>query len=210
MSSVLATFCRDNDLPWNQKTADRFDEYLDLLLQFNDSMNLIGPLSRSEIVGELLIDSLVPAAVRTPEGPILDVGTGAGLPGIPLTIAYPDLPITLVEPRRKRSTFLKIATNRLDLADVAIERARIEEVAVEPFDYVISKAFRPPADWLEAAAPFRRDDGVVVCMTTPEEREAADAKAAELGWDRVDTLDDVGQLAGESENGDRAVYVYGV
>ncbi|MFB6351402.1 MAG: 16S rRNA (guanine(527)-N(7))-methyltransferase RsmG, partial [Bradymonadaceae bacterium] len=166
--------------------------------------------SRGEIVRELLIDSLVPAAVRPPAGPILDVGTGAGLPGIPLEIAYPDCPVTLVEPRRKRSTFLKIATNRLDLADVTIERARIEEIEVRPFDYCISKAFRAPAEWLEAAAPFRTDDGVVVCMTTPEERDGADEKAGELGLERVGTLDDVGELAGESGKSERAVYIYGM
>lgn len=209
MLSALEQFTRTHDLPWNGKIEERYTEYLDLLEQFNDSMNLIGPMSRSEIVRDLFVDSLVPATLRAPDGPILDVGTGAGLPGIPLKIAFPDCPVTLVEPRRKRSTFLKIATNRLGLEKVTLERARIEELDAAPFNYVVSKAFQPPAEWLETAAPFRADDGVIVCLTTPHERDPADRTADGLDLERVATLDDVSTLEGVGDGKERAVYVYG-
>ncbi len=205
MPTRLRNFAESHGLPWGESIAARFETYLDLLEQFRDSMNLVGPMRRAQIVADLFIDSLIPATLRPPEGPILDVGTGAGLPGLPLKITYPDRPITLVEPRRKRSTFLKIATNRLDLADVSLERARIEELDVRPFDYVVSKAFQPPADWLETAAPFRAEKGVIVCLTTPAEREAADR----LDLERIAALDDVSTLEHTSGDTDRAVYVYG-
>jgi 16S rRNA (guanine527-N7)-methyltransferase len=206
---ALETFAREHGLPWGDKLRERYAEYLDLLEQFNDSMNLIGPMSRSEIVRDLFVDSLVPATLRAPHGPILDVGTGAGLPGIPLKLAYPDCPVTLVEPRRKRSTFLKIATNRLDLDGVTLERTRIEELDPAPFDYVASKALQPPAEWLETAAPFRADDGAIVCLTTPEERTSADQTADGLDLRRVATLDDVSTLEGVGDDKERAVFVYG-
>jgi 16S rRNA (guanine527-N7)-methyltransferase len=172
-------------------------------------MNLIGPRGRAEIVRDRFVDSLVPATLRAPDGPILDVGTGAGLPGLPLKIAYPDCPVTLVEPRRKRSTFLKIATNRLDLEDVTLERARIEEIDPPPFDYVVSKAFQPPAEWLETAAPFRADDGAIVCLTKRHERDAGDAAAEDLELERVATLYDISTLEGVGGGKNRAVYIYG-
>mgnify|MGYP006303620547 CR=1 FL=1 len=189
MNDALETFCNRNALPYDERRAARFEEYLDLLLKFNDSMNLIGPLDRREIVDTLLIDSLAAAAVRAPSGPILDVGTGAGLPGIPLKIAYPDCPATLVEPRKKRHTFLKIARQRLGLDEVTLERSRLEELdstRAGRFDYVISKAFRSPGEWVDLAAPWRADDGVVVCLTRPGEREAIARAAGEQGLEIVE------------------------
>lgn len=203
----IRRFCLDNDLPWEEETEAKFEEYLDLLAQFNDSMNLIGPLDRDEIVRELLLDSLAPALVWKPQGRILDVGTGAGLPGIPLKIVFRDRPIVLVEPRRKRSTFLKIATNRLGLEEVVIERARLEELQPDAFDYLISKAFRAPSEWLELAAPFRSASGVIVCMTTREERGSASEKAEQLGLSELAALENVSELS--DVDTERAVYVFG-
>ena len=64
----VAEFCRANDLPWNERAAERFATYLEILQHFNQSMNLIGPLSEAEIVDQLLVDSLTAAAVCPPEG----------------------------------------------------------------------------------------------------------------------------------------------
>src|SRR5690554_1378718 len=137
-------FCAAKGLPASARSLERLEQYVGLLLQFNEAMNLIGPMDRQEVIDELFIDSLVAAEARAPAGPILDVGTGAGLPGLVLKIVFEDLPITLVEPRRKRATFLKIVAHRLGLSDVSIRNERIEEVEGAAFDYVISKAFQPP------------------------------------------------------------------
>lgn len=161
---LLARFCAEADLPWDESKGAKMGKYLDLLMQFNEAMNLIGPLSREAVVRELLLDSLVAAAARRPKGPILDVGTGAGLPGVPLKILFPDLAITLVEPRRKRSTFLKIVTHRLGLDDVIVARCRIEDLDEDHFDFVCSKAFEAPTRWLRTAKPFLSPRGAVVCM----------------------------------------------
>ena len=209
MIERVREFAAANDLPWPERAGERLEEYLGLLMKFNDSMNLIGPLSESQVVDELFVDSLVPAALSAPRGPILDVGTGAGFPGIPLQILYPEIPATLVEPRRKRSTFLKIVRTRLALESLTLERCRLEELDEEQFQYVISKAFRPPAEWLRSAARFRADDGVIVCMTTPAERDAALEAAEGLGLEECARLDEVASLEGVGASDERAVYVFG-
>ncbi len=176
----LQRFCEERSLPLTSEALERFIAYRDLLLRFNEAMNLIGPLSADEVEVELLLDSLVPAAARQPRGPILDVGTGAGLPGIPLKLLYPDLPITLVEPRQKRSTFLKICAHRLELQDTTITRARIEDLPPEPFDFVISKAFQPPLNWLHTASAWIADDGAVLVMARQADQPALLEKASTL------------------------------
>jgi 16S rRNA (guanine527-N7)-methyltransferase len=204
----LASFCQQNDLPWDDGTADKFATYLGLLTHFNKAMNLIGPMSAAEVVDQLLIDSVAPAAVYAPTGPILDVGSGAGLPGVPLKLLYPDLALTMVEPRKKRTTFLKIALNRLDLDDTTIERERIEEVDQASYDYVISKAFQPPLQWLETASGWMSDEGVAVCMTRPQERAGLEGRAEELGLELKASCDDTTALGAPPVGDRRAIYVF--
>lgn len=183
--SPIARYCERSGLRWNSKRAERMSRYLDLLVEFNDSMNIIGPMERSTIVVELLRDSLAAAVARRPRGPILDVGTGAGLPGIPVKIVFPECPLTLVEPRRKRSTFLKIAVHRLDLDDVDVVRSRIQEFDQRHFNWVISKAFQPPTIWLDTAAPYIDDDGAVICMARDNDRDELIDAARSLGLSLV-------------------------
>lgn len=182
---AIEQFCTNKGIPWSEDRTERMTRYLELLVHFNESMNLIGPMEPDEIVDELLLDSLVAAAARRPGGPILDVGSGAGLPGIPLKIAFPDCSLTLVEPRGRRSTFLKIAIHRLGLDDVRQVRGRIEEFDESGFDYVISKAFREPTKWLRTARPFAADDGAVVCMARQRDRSELVDAAGELGFSLV-------------------------
>lgn len=177
----IASFCESAGLPWGDERAERMAKYLDLLIQFNESMNLIGPLNRETVIRELLLDSVVAAGARQPKGPMLDVGTGAGLPGIPLKILFPDCPISLVEPRRKRSTFLKIATHRLGLKEVSIERCRIEDFDGDGYDFAISKAFEAPTSWLATAAPRVTSEGVVVCMARRGDEKGLLEQAEDLG-----------------------------
>jgi 16S rRNA (guanine527-N7)-methyltransferase len=201
----IAQFCTRHDLPWDERRAERLASYRELLLRFNESMNLIGPLDAEAIDRELLIDSLAAGVARAPRGPILDVGTGAGLPGIPLAIVFEDVALTLVEPRRKRSTFLRIATNRLGLSDVTLERARIEDLTeTSRFDTVISKAFQDPREWLETARPWVRPGGAVICMARPDLGEELGARAEALGMSLVGEA----RHRVEREVGERAVFAF--
>lgn len=179
--SPLEDFCALHGLAFSAESAALFRGYFELLSRFRKGMNLIGPLSDREIVEELFLDSVVPAALRAPAGRLLDVGSGAGLPGLPLKFMFPDLQVTLVEPRRRRVTFLGIVIKRLGLEDIEVVEERIEALDLEPFDYVISKAFQPPLDWIQTASALTAPGGAVMCMTREDQRDALIARAPEVG-----------------------------
>lgn len=129
------------------------DQYIDLLLAHNRKANLIGPLGRAAIRRDLIEDSLLPPRVAPPRGALIDLGSGAGLPGIPLAITYPDTPVHLVEPRQKRHTFLRIAARRLGLTNVTVHGCRVEELSLpDGVETAAAKAFRPVPELLETYA----------------------------------------------------------
>jgi len=186
----LRSFCQEHDLPWDDERADRFERYVELLQKFNRAMNLIGPMSTEDVVRELILDSIIPASCDVSwEGSfsLLDIGTGAGLPGIPLKILFPECTLTLVEPRRKRVTFLGIATKRLDLEDVSVHEERIEDLDLTPHDVLISKAFQPPPQWIETASRLvKQPGGHVLCMTRRGELPILEEMAPRLSLELVD------------------------
>ena len=179
----IQALCHRHGLPWDDQRAQRLTLYIELLQKFSRTMNLIGPMSTQDIVRELILDSLIPATTPVAfEGAMIDVGTGAGLPGIPLKILFPDLALTLIEPRRKRVTFMGIAIKRLGLEQVEIFEERIEELALPPQDIAISKAFQPPPQWLATAQELvRKLGGHVLCMTREREVPAMNEVAPQLG-----------------------------
>lgn len=173
--------------------------YGELLFQHNKGANLIGPLELPQIYEELLLDALLPAAIAPPEGPVVDVGSGAGLPGIPLALAFAGVPFHLVEPRQKRTTFLSIATRRLQLGPerVQIHRCRIEELespAPGEVGTLTAKAFAPPIELVALAERLVRPGGLLYLHLseltwTDEVREAAsEAGFSTLGERQHPTL----------------------
>jgi 16S rRNA (guanine527-N7)-methyltransferase len=213
MLEPVQHLCQRHDLPWDDQTADRLRRFLELLDEFRGSMNLIGPLSHDAIIRELLADSLAPAAVRAPNGPVLDVGTGAGFPGVPLACLYPELPVTLVEPRKKRHTFLKIVRTRLDLEQLTLQRARLENLEPKPHDFVISKAFKPPDEWIPLAARWVATDregdspGAAICMTRPDQRKLIVDAAADAGMELINFVADTADIGAPAADPPRAIAV---
>jgi 16S rRNA (guanine(527)-N(7))-methyltransferase RsmG len=101
--------------------------YLELLERWNRTHNLTGFRRREELVRLGIGDSLVPLALLPPDEPAVDIGSGAGFPAIPLALAEPDRPWTLLEPRRKRVSFLLEVCHRLGLDNVMVRRERLED-----------------------------------------------------------------------------------
>jgi 16S rRNA (guanine527-N7)-methyltransferase len=112
--------------------------YLDLLLRWNRTYNLTAVRDPREMVGKHLLDALSLVPHLPTQGRVADLGSGAGLPGIPLALARPMLTVTLVESNGKKARFLREVVRQLGLSHVQVAAARIE-------------AFTPPAD---AAAGF--------------------------------------------------------
>jgi len=135
-----------------------------LLEKWNRVYNLTAVRDRAAMVSQHLLDSL--AVLRQLEGrTLLDVGSGAGLPGIPLAIAAPELTVTLLDSNHKKAAFLQQAVAELGLANATVCRTRVEHWhPAGRFDVVISRAFAELADFVAAAAHLLARGGVLAAM----------------------------------------------
>ena len=140
------------------------ERYLDLLEKWNRVYNLTAIRERSRMVTHHLLDSLaVLPHVRGPR--VLDVGSGAGLPGIPLAVAGPALHVTLLESNHKKSAFLTQAVAELQLANVQVVMERVESWQPEArFDTIVSRAFAELGEFASLAGRLLAPQGVLAAM----------------------------------------------
>ena len=131
--------------------------YLDLLAKWNRTYNLTAVRDPDDMVARHLLDSL--AVLPFVHGKNLaDLGSGAGLPGIPLAIARPDLAVTLVESNGKKARFLREAIRSLPLTNVTASQARVQDTS-GTFDTITARAFASLGDMLDWGGHLLTDDG---------------------------------------------------
>lgn len=154
-------------------TLDRLARYHALLTEWNARIDLTAVLEPEEMVDRHYLDSAAPLALGLiPQGArVIDVGTGAGLPGIPLCILRPDLRVTLLDAQRKRVTFLQAAIEALDLPAQAVhmraEDAARDEAHREAYDVSVSRAVAATPTLLELTLPFVRVGGRAIAWKGP-------------------------------------------
>ena len=151
-SAGLTQLCR-NDSIVNDCITPRCEEIIVLLAhyiaeieQVNPVLKLVGTNDRRELIVRHILDSLAPLGIicgTCDTRHIADIGSGAGLPGIPLAIALPDSRITLIERMGRRAGFLRHIVKALDLGNVYIEEAEMEKIPRGRFSTVTFRAFRP-------------------------------------------------------------------
>jgi 16S rRNA (guanine527-N7)-methyltransferase len=151
-------------LPEPSRIADQLMIFAGLLLEANDRTNLMGSVDINKLVAYHFLDSLAPFASHRFRPPIVDLGSGAGLPGIPAAIAFPRAPMTLIEPRRLRAEFLhsEVATMGLENVEVvrmAAESAGRSSERREKSGTVLVRAIGKPAVALELGLPLLKHDG---------------------------------------------------
>jgi 16S rRNA (guanine527-N7)-methyltransferase len=144
------------------RTLDAVERWLERLQAWNARMDLTAARSPSELVDLMVADALV-LATRIPQGArMVDIGTGAGAPGLALALLRPDLAVTLVEPLGKRTAFLRSVIGELERADVVLERKRGEAFAGRrDWDTAISRATLGPSAWLDLGTTLVRPGGGV-------------------------------------------------
>jgi 16S rRNA (guanine527-N7)-methyltransferase len=162
---LLAAGARAFDLDLSLAQLDQFARYAELLIDWNLRFNLTSIVDPRGIVIKHFLDSLS-AARSIPPGPIklIDVGAGAGLPGIPIKLVRPDVSLTLLEATRKKCDFLQAVVDDLQLTDVKVVNARAEEAGRlaehrEQYDIAIARAVAEMPTLLEYLLPLVRVGG---------------------------------------------------
>ncbi|MBI4515151.1 MAG: 16S rRNA (guanine(527)-N(7))-methyltransferase RsmG [Deltaproteobacteria bacterium] len=166
--------------------------YLDLLMQWRAHARLVSQhQTRSDLVRKHLTDAF--AAVRHLSGcrRIADIGSGAGLPGLPIAVLCPDVRIALIEPNLRKANFLREVIRQLKLANAVVVEARVQDVAADigEFDGVISRAVWALPEFLERVGCLIAFGGLVIAMKGPgvdEELVATDLAAAGFSLQGVD------------------------
>lgn len=150
----------------DENPADPLLAYLELLIKWNKTYNLTAVRDPQDMVVLHLLDSLT-ALPYIKGGRVLDVGTGAGLPGIPLSIVRPDIAFTLLDTNGKKTRFVEHAVRQLSLPNVEVVKSRIEDFAPDGeqhFDTVISRAFTALDGFAEACGRLLTASGQLTAM----------------------------------------------
>lgn len=165
--------------------AAQFDKYAQLLVEWNEKMNLTAITEPDDIVIKHFLDSLLLLkACPLPAGsPLIDVGTGAGFPSIPVTLMQPDIKLTLMDSLNKRITFLQTVCDALGIPAVCVH-ARAEEFGGKPeyreqYDAACARAVAHLRELSEYCLPYVKKGGVFIALKGYEiEQELEEAKYA--------------------------------
>jgi 16S rRNA (guanine527-N7)-methyltransferase len=159
---------------------DRLASFAHLLVERAIPLGMVGRDDADRIVERHLIDSLRAVRPLSELGAarVVDLGSGAGLPGLPLALALSDTTFTLAEQRSKRAAFLELAVESLGLANAIVHPGGAEALSGRSFDAATARAFAPPATAWEVARPLLRPQGALVLFagaaaSTPEKLEGA-------------------------------------
>ena len=182
--SRLAQKCSTWNIALSGAQLDLLDRYAALLVDYNQKVNLTAITTPEGIEDRHFVDSLLFAAQPEVAGRLVDVGTGAGFPGIVAKIYKPDLCVTLMEPTGKRVEFLKYACAELGLTGVSFAKERAEEAARkqwrEQFDLAAARAVAARPVLAEYCLPLVRVGGRFIALKGPDADAECAAAASDL------------------------------
>ena len=181
---IFNTYINELKIDIEKEQVEQFYNYMKLLLEWNEKMNLTAITEPKEVIIKHFVDSLTIAKYIPQGATLVDMGTGAGFPGIPLKIYRKDIKITLVDSLNKRIKFLDEVIEQLNLEDIETIHARAEEFGRnskyrERFDVATSRAVANLATLSEYLVPLVKVKGKCICMKGPDiEEETQNGKKA--------------------------------
>jgi 16S rRNA (guanine527-N7)-methyltransferase len=160
----------------DEKTVDAFDLYLKELLKWNQKINLTAIRTERGIIVKHFLDSLSVFPYLSDFSFLIDIGSGAGFPGIPLKIVRPSLDVTLIDSVRKKVDFQRHIIRRLGLGGVEAIHGRVQDRGIlrsldGQFDIVISRAFADLRTFLILSFPFLKEGGIAIAMKGEAEND---------------------------------------
>ncbi|MGA0842194.1 MAG: 16S rRNA (guanine(527)-N(7))-methyltransferase RsmG [Candidatus Nanopelagicales bacterium] len=148
-----------------EENLEKLKAYEALLKQHGEEKGLLGPKDIQIIWERHILNSLPLMELISPNSTLADIGSGAGLPGIPLSICRPDLKITLIEPMARRAEFLKIVIKELEIQNTEVFHGRAEALfKKQKFDFVTARAVAPFKKLVKIALPLLKSDGYLLAL----------------------------------------------
>lgn len=170
VASTLSERLRTHGLVVADDRVELMARWVELLLEHNRRTNLVGTTTVDRACDELVVDSLqalplVQAWSAAADKRAVDIGSGAGIPGVPLAIALTDWTWHLVEPRLKRAEFIDHCRRTLGLANVTVSRDRLEDLTTGTWTLSVSRAVLAPDAWCETGLGLVSGSGAVLVWT---------------------------------------------
>jgi len=159
-------------LPCDEATVARFMAYLAELKKWNRAYSITSIRDDHEVVVSHFLDSaLYLRGLQDSVGSVADIGSGGGFPGVPIKILSPELDVHLVEPNRKKASFLRTLTGRLGLSGVTVHEMRMEQLRGIRFDALVTRALFSVRELREGATPILNEGGRLVLSKGPKYEE---------------------------------------